>query len=91
MAGFAYLMAFTPLGRHMRFVGASREVRRLPGVRVNRIRFGSFAAAGALSGVGTVIAVAALGRYVDRRLRVITDALTMSGVLLPGGFQSSFL
>jgi ribose transport system permease protein len=63
MAAFAYLLAFTPLGRHMRFVGASREVSRLSGVRVNRIRFGSFVAAGALSGIGAVIAVAALGGY----------------------------
>jgi len=63
VAGFAYLMAFTPLGRHMRFTGASREVSRLSGVRVNRIRFGSFVAAAALSGVGAVIAVAALGGY----------------------------
>jgi ribose transport system permease protein len=61
--GFAYLLAFTPLGRHMRFVGASREVSRLSGVRVNRIRFGAFVFAGLLSGVGAVIAVAALGSY----------------------------
>jgi ribose transport system permease protein len=63
VAGFAYLLAFTPLGRHIRFVGASREVSRLSGVRVNRIRFGSFVAASALSGVGAVIAVAGLGGY----------------------------
>ncbi len=63
VAGFAYLLAFTPLGRHIRFVGASREVSRLSGVRVNRIRFGSFVAASALSGVGAVVAVAALGGY----------------------------
>lgn len=63
VAGFAYLMAFTPLRWHMRFVGASREVSRLSGARVNRIRFGSFVAASALSGVGAVIAVAALGGY----------------------------
>jgi hypothetical protein len=31
------------------------------------------------------------GRYVVRRLRVITDVLMMSGVMLPSGFQSSFL
>ena len=61
--GFAYLLAFTPLGRHMRFVGASREVSRLSGVRVDRIRFGSFVVAGLISGVGAVIAVAALGGY----------------------------
>jgi ribose transport system permease protein len=61
--GFAYLLAFTPLGRHMRFVGASREVSRLSGVRVDRIRFGSFVFAGLLSGIGAVIAVAAIGGY----------------------------
>jgi ribose transport system permease protein len=30
---------------------------------VNRIRFGSFVAAGAMSGIGAVVAVAALGSY----------------------------
>lgn len=61
--GFGYLLAFTPLGRHMRFVGASREVSRLSGVRVDRIRFGSFIFAGLLSGVGAVIAAASIGGY----------------------------
>jgi ribose transport system permease protein len=32
---FAYVLAFTPLGRHMQFVGANREVSRLAGVRVD--------------------------------------------------------
>src|SRR6202043_3325348 len=34
----AYVMRFTPIGRHMAFVGANREVARLAGVRVVRIR-----------------------------------------------------
>jgi ribose transport system permease protein len=72
--GFAYLLAFTPLGRHMRFVGASREVSRLSGVRVDRIRFGSFVAAGLISGVGAIIAAAALGGY---------DASNSESYLLP--------
>ena len=42
VAIITYALGFTPLGRHMQFVGASREVSRLSGVRVNRIRFGSF-------------------------------------------------
>lgn len=71
---FAYVLGFTPLGRHMRFVGASREVSRLSGVRVNRIRFGSFIAAGALSGIGAVVTVAALGSY---------NATTSDSYLLP--------
>jgi ribose transport system permease protein len=61
VGGFAYLLACTPLGRHMRFVGASREVSRLSGVRVDRIRFGSFVFAGVLAGIGAVIAVADVG------------------------------
>lgn len=72
--GFAYLLAFTPLGRHMRFVGASREVSRLSGVPVDRIRLGSFVFAGLLSGVGAVIAVAAIGGY---------NATTSDTYLLP--------
>ncbi|HTR95459.1 MAG TPA: ABC transporter permease [Trebonia sp.] len=72
--GFGYLLAFTPLGRHMRFVGASREVSRLSGVRVDRIRFGSFVFAGLLSGLGSIIAVAAIGGY---------NATTSDSYLLP--------
>jgi ribose transport system permease protein len=79
--GFAYVLGFTPLGRHMRFVGASREVSRLSGVRVNRIRFGSFVAASALSGIGAVVTVAALGSY---------NATTSDAYLLPV-FASVFL
>ncbi|MBR7830853.1 ABC transporter permease [Actinospica sp. MGRD01-02] len=79
--GFAYVLGFTPLGRHMRFVGANREVSRLSGIRVNRIRFGSFVAAGALAGLGAVIDVAALGGF---------NATTSSSLLLPV-FASVFL
>jgi ribose transport system permease protein len=71
---FAYILWATPLGRHMRFVGASREVSRLSGVRVDRIRLGSFIFAGLLSGIGGVIAAAALGGY---------DATTADSYLLP--------
>ena len=72
--GFAYLLAFTPLGRHMRFVGASREVSRLSGVRLDRIRFGSFVFASLVSAIGAVIAVAAIGGY---------NATTSDTYLLP--------
>jgi len=81
VAGFAYLLACTPLGRHIRFVGASREVSRLSGVRVNRIRFGSFVAAGALCGIGSVFDVAALGGY---------NPTTSDSLLLPT-FAAVFL
>lgn len=78
---FAYVLWATPLGRHMRFVGASREVSRLSGVRVDRIRLGAFVFAGLLSGIGGVIASAALGGY---------DATTADSFLLPT-FAAVFL
>lgn len=92
VGGFAYLLAFTPLGRHMRFVGASREVSRLSGVRVNRIRFGSFVAAGALCGTGAVISVAALGGYnptTSENLLLPTFAAVFLGtaIIKPGQFN----
>jgi ribose transport system permease protein len=92
VAGFAYLLAFTPLGRHMRFVGASREVSRLSGVRVSRIRFGSFVAAGAMSGVGAVIAVAALGGYNSTtsesyQLPIFAAVFLGTAVIEPGRFN----
>jgi len=56
-----YLMAFTPLGRHMLFVGKNREVARLAGVRVHRIRFGTYIAAALVAGVGGVLLVGITG------------------------------
>lgn len=74
MLGFAYVMWFTPLGRNMRFVGANREVSRLAGIRVNRLRIGSFVAAGAIAGIGGVLSSAATGGF---------DATVSQSYLLP--------
>jgi ribose transport system permease protein len=81
MLGFAYVMWFTPLGRNMRFVGASREVARLAGIRVNRLRFGSFMTAGLIAGIGGVISAAATGGF---------DATVSQSYLLPI-FAATFL
>ncbi len=81
MLGFAYIMRFTPLGRNMRFVGANREVSRLAGVRVNRVRFSAFTIAGLIAGVGGVIAAAATGGF---------DATVSQSYLLPI-FAATFL
>ncbi|WP_460775840.1 ABC transporter permease [Microbacterium sp. GXF7504] len=74
MLGFAYVLQFTPLGRNMRFVGENREVSRLAGVRVNRIRLGSFVAAGVIAGLGGVLSAAKIGGF---------DAATAQTYLLP--------
>ncbi len=59
----AYVLLGTPLGLRMAFVGANREVARLAGIRVNRIRLGSYVASGVISGLGGVILAATLGGY----------------------------
>lgn len=49
-----YVLTFTPFGQRSLFVGQSREVARLSGFQVNRIRFQGFVIAGfvsALSGI----------------------------------------
>ncbi len=81
MLVFAYVLWFTPLGRNMRFVGANREVSRLAGIRVNRIRIGSFVAAGLIAGLGGVISAAATGGF---------DAASSQQLLLPI-FAATFL
>jgi ribose transport system permease protein len=81
MAVFAYVLGYTALGRQMRFIGANREVARLSGVRVDRIRFGSFIVAGLICGVGGVLVAAAVGGF---------DPNTSHSYLLPT-FAAVFL
>ena len=76
-----YVLTFTPLGRHMRFVGSNPEVARLAGVRVTTIRIGSYTVAGLLSGIGGVLLVASLGGF---------DPSSSGTYLLPA-FSAAFL
>jgi ribose transport system permease protein len=76
-----YLLTFTPLGRHMSFVGANREVARLAGVAVDRLRIGAFVAGSTLAGIGGVLLVASTGGF---------DSTTSPTYLLPA-FSAVFL
>ncbi|MGM0931765.1 MAG: ABC transporter permease [Actinomycetota bacterium] len=92
MLGFAYVLRYTPLGRNMRFVGENREVSRLAGVRVTRVRLGAFIAAGVIVGVGGVFAAAVTGGYdpgVSESYLLPVFAATFLGtaVLTPGRFS----
>jgi len=92
MLGFAYVLRLTPLGRNMRFVGENREVSRLAGVRVLRIRFGAFVAAGVIAGIGGVIAAAGTGGFdpnVSNAYLLPMFAATFLGtaILEPGRFN----
>ena len=71
---FAYVLWFTPLGRHMTFVGANREVARLAGVRVDRIRFTSYVVSAVIATLGGILVCAALGGF---------DPSSSTGYLLP--------
>jgi ribose transport system permease protein len=62
-AAFAYLLTWTPLGRHIVFVGANREVARLAGISVNRIRAGSYVAASLVAGLAGILLVASVGGF----------------------------
>ncbi|MCD9199808.1 ABC transporter permease [Aeromicrobium wangtongii] len=70
----AYVLAWTPLGRSMIFVGANREVARLAGIRVQRVRFGAYVVAGVLAGLAGLILVATVGGF---------DSSTSGTYLLP--------
>lgn len=56
-----YVFEFMPIGRRLLFVGRGRAVARLSGIRVARMRFGAFAAAGVISAFAGVLYVGTLG------------------------------
>lgn len=60
---FAYVMGATPLGRHILFVGANREVARLAGIPVTYVRVGAWLTSALLCGVAGVITAAGLGGF----------------------------
>jgi ribose transport system permease protein len=62
-AGFAYLLTWMPIGRHIVFVGANREVARLAGISVDRIRAGSYIAASLVAGMAGLLLVASVGGF----------------------------
>jgi ribose transport system permease protein len=55
MAIIWYLFRYTGMGRRLLFVGQSREVSRLSGIRVGRIRLAAFVVAGAISAMAGVL------------------------------------
>lgn len=56
-----YVYEHTPLGRYLFFVGEAREVARLAGLAVDRLRFGAFVAAGVVASLCGILAAGQLG------------------------------
>jgi ribose transport system permease protein len=62
-AGFAYVLTWMPIGRHVVFVGANREVARLAGINVDRVRAGSYIAASFIAGLAGILLVMTVGGF----------------------------
>ena len=93
VAAFAYVSACTPLGRHLMFVGANREVARLAGIRVNRIRACSYIVAGFLAGLAGVVIVSSVGGFdptsaMTYLLPTLAAVFLSTAVVTPGQFNA---
>jgi ribose transport system permease protein len=91
-AVFWYVLQHTPLGRHLLFVGQNRDVSRLAGIRVDRIRLGAFVATGFLSALAGVILAGTLGAFQSSvaptyLLPAFAAAFLGSTVVNPGRFN----
>lgn len=56
-----FVFEYTPLGRRLLFVGRGRAVARLSGIRVGRVRWGSFVMSGTISAIAGVMYAATQG------------------------------
>jgi ribose transport system permease protein len=79
--GLWYVTEFTALGRRMIFVGQNREVSRLSGLRVGRVRIGAFVASGVISAVAGLMYGGTTGA---------SDPTSGASFLLPA-FAAAFL
>ena len=75
------VLELTPSGRRLLFVGRGREVSRLSGVRVGRVRFGAFLASATLSAAAGVVYAGTTGG---------ADPSSGASFLLPA-FAAAFL
>jgi ribose transport system permease protein len=76
-----YVFEFTTLGRRLLFVGRGRNVSRLSGLRVNRIRWGSFVASGVIAAGAGILYAGTTGA---------ADPTSGANYLLPA-FAAAFL
>jgi ribose transport system permease protein len=76
-----YIFEYTTWGRQMLFVGRGREVARLSGIRVDRIRAVSFIGCGFVSGLSGILFLGRAGAM---------DAMSLQILLLPA-YAAAFL
>jgi len=88
----AYLLAQTPYGRYLHFVGSSPASTRLVGVNVERTVLGSFVIAGLLSGLAGALLIAQSGNATpqpsgDLTLTAVSAAFLGATAIKPGRFN----
>jgi ribose transport system permease protein len=76
-----YMLAYRPLGRRIRFVGENRDMARLSGVRVDRIRSMAFVGSSLMSTLAGILLAGQLGAF---------QASSATSYLLPT-FAAAFL
>lgn len=87
-----YVLEFTPMGRRLLFVGQSRNVSRLSGIAVGRIRIGAFVTAGLVSALAGVLYAGTLGAAdptsgITYLLPAFAAAFLGSTAIIPGRFN----
>ncbi|RST87273.1 ABC transporter permease [Aquibium carbonis] len=87
-----YIFDFTPLGRRLLFVGRGREVARLNGIAVDRVRLGALVTSGVLAAAAGVLYAGVLGSAdpysgLNFLLPAFAAAFLGATTILPGRFN----
>ncbi len=88
-----YVLQHTPLGRYLLFVGRGREVARLAGIRVDRVRWGSLITSSMLATIGGMVlagtsASAQAGVGNGYLLPAFAAAFLGATAIIPGQFNA---
>lgn len=87
-----YVFDYTPLGRRLLFVGRGREVARLNGIAVDRVRVGALVTSGVLSAAAGIVYAGVLGSAdpysgLNFLLPAFAAAFLGATTILPGRFN----
>jgi ribose transport system permease protein len=88
----SYVFDFTPLGRRLLFVGRGREVARLNGIPVDRVRLGALITSGVLASAAGILYAGVLGSAdpysgLNFLLPAFAAAFLGATTILPGRFN----
>ena len=87
-----YVFDYTPIGRRLLFVGRGREVARLNGISVDRVRLGALITSGVLSALAGILYAGVLGSAdpysgLNFLLPAFAAAFLGATTILPGRFN----